>query len=113
MSDLLAMARGQLLAAAAHANRRSCWLARAALEDIIDRLLARKGVVPGERASGRSKLTCLEVAYADSPGLAAKAHYAWSRLSEACHQHAYQLSPTYSETKHLLDLVAALSEAGV
>lgn len=105
MSDLLTMARTQLASPGSHANRRACWLARSALEDLINRLLAARGINPGARASGRTRLSCLEVAYADVPELPARAQYAWSRLSDACHQHAYQLSPTYSETKHLVSLV--------
>ncbi len=45
--------------------------------------------------------------------LVQKAEYAWNRLSDACHQHAYQLTPTYSEVRHLVGLVeelASLSE---
>jgi hypothetical protein len=105
VSDLLALARLQLEVPGAHSNRIGCWLARSALEDVIDQLLAARSVEPGAEASTRSRLTCLEVAYQEQPDLPARAGYAWSRLSEACHQHAYQLSPTYSEARHLLDLV--------
>lgn len=110
MSDLLELAETQLLSPGPHSNRMACWLARSAMEDIIDELLATKGFHPGERASARSKLTCLEVAY-EGTAIPRRAQYAWSRLSEACHQHAYQLSPTYSETEHLVHLVRSVSPA--
>ena len=46
-----------------------------------------------------ARLSCLEGAYVDDRGLTFKAEFAWNRLSEACHQHAYQLAPTYTEAK--------------
>ena len=91
-----------------HSHRAACWLARTALEDIVRDLLARKGLDPGG-ASMRTLLGCLEVAYSeDDPTVAATADYAWTRLSSASHQHAYELSPTFSEAEHLLTLVRGL-----
>lgn len=110
MSDLLDLAEAQLLSPRPHSNRMACWLARSAMEEVIDNLLVAADLHPGEWASARSKLTCLEVAYEDS-AIPGKVQYAWSRLSDACHQHAYQLSPTYSETKHLVELVRSVSPA--
>ena len=109
MSDLLELAVAQLATGDAHANRRACWLARSAMEERLDTLLAARGLDVGERASTRSKLSCLEAAYADQPDLANRAQYLWSRLSEACHQHAYELSPTYSEVRHLLEALDGLT----
>lgn len=109
MSDLLGLAEAQLAAARPHSNRMACWLARSALEQAVDDLLASQDVTTGPHASVRSKLTCLEVAY-ESTDVPAQAQYAWSRLSEACHQHAYQLTPTSSEVKHLIELVRSLRE---
>ncbi|MFW6600047.1 hypothetical protein ACQBAU_12995 [Propionibacteriaceae bacterium Y2011] len=106
--SLLGQARERLEAQRPHSNRVACWLGRAALEDRITELLARKGVQPGPWASIRSQLSCLEVAYADEPSVATTAQYAWTRLSEGCHQHAYAMSPTYAEVRHLLDRVASL-----
>lgn len=111
MSDLLALARAQLNDGDAGANRRACWLARSAMEEAIDDLLLSRGVDAGPRASTRAKLTCLEVAYEDEPRLAARAQYTWARLSEACHHHAYQLSPTASEAKQLVASVALLTSS--
>jgi hypothetical protein len=108
VSELLAMARAQLEQDDANSSRRACWIARSAMEEQLDSLLAARGVDVGPRASTRSKLSCLEAAYDDHRGLPAKAQYVWSRLSEACHQHAYQLSPTHAEAAHLLALVESL-----
>lgn len=90
--------------------RMSCWLTRSALEAVVTDALAALAIDAGE-ASMRSRLVCLEVAYADRPELAARAEYAWCRLSQACHQHAYQLSPTYSEALHLHGLVRSFADS--
>lgn len=108
MSALLAKASEQLEAQDSHAVRRACWLARAALEATIVDLLRVKGV-EAEGSSERAKLSCLEGAYADDRDLVQQAEYAWSRLSEACHQHAYRLSPTYAEARDLITIVGALA----
>jgi len=110
MTDVLDLARAQLEAGGAHANRRACWLARTAMEECLDGLLDAKDLDVGALASTRSKLACLEVAYAGQPEVAARAQYVWTRLSEACHQHAYQLSPTYGEARDLIVTVATLLE---
>jgi hypothetical protein len=104
VSALLALAETQLQVSGSHSNRIACWLARSALEETLDRLLSEAGISCGDRASARSKLSCLEVEYGNTD-LPARAQYAWSRLSEACHHHAYELSPTHSEAQHLVELV--------
>lgn len=112
MNTLLALAVTQLGQGDPHANRRAAWFARAALEDVIDELLAAKQLTVGERASSRAKLSCLEALYRDdNPDLATRAEYAWTRLSEACHQHAYELTPTYVEVRHLVELVGGLGKS--
>lgn len=107
VTALLTKAAEQLELQTALAVRRACWLARADLEALIEELLDAKGV-NSANSSERSKLTCLEGAYADERELASKAEYVWNRLSETCHQHAYQLAPTYSEARHLIGLVNEL-----
>jgi hypothetical protein len=110
VSQLLALAVAQLGQDDPHANRRAAWFARSALEDVVDELLVAKGVQVGEQASGRTRMTCLEALYRDEdPELATRAEYAWARLSEACHQHAYALAPTHAEVKHLVELVGGLA----
>lgn len=108
MSTLLDKASEQLESSGPYSLRRACWLARAALEDLIDERLAAKAI-SATAASKRAKLSCLEGAYVDDRVLVTKAEYAWSRLSDACHQHAYELTPTYGEVRHLLDLVRQLT----
>ncbi|NKY59158.1 hypothetical protein [Nocardia flavorosea] len=109
MTTLLELAVTHLAARTPHSNRIAGWFARAALEETIDNLLHARNIDPG-RASARARLCFLEVAYRDVPEVAAEAGYAWDRLSQACHQHAYQLSPTYSEVAHLLATVSTLDD---
>ena len=108
MKTLVEKARQQIEAQDPYSLRRACWLARTALEGVITELLKIKGVA-ADRASERAKLSCLEGLYVDDRALAHRAEYAWSRLSEACHQHAYELAPTYPEVQHLVGLVAELA----
>jgi hypothetical protein len=56
----------------------------------------------------RSLLSCLEVASADEPGVAERTEFAWSRLSNACHQHAFELSPTLIEVEAMIATVRLL-----
>ncbi len=112
MSALLGAARDQLTSAAPLSLRRACWLARAALEEAIDERLRACGII-AQNASERAKLSCLEGIYADQRELSATIDYAWGRLSEACHQHAYELSPTYAEVEHLICLVGEVSSGSV
>lgn len=103
---------GRLLVAS-HRERAACWLARAAFEQIVADLLIQAGHDPGE-ATMRTQLSCLEAAYLnDRPGLANQAEYAWAALSCAAHEHAFELSPTESEVRHLLTVVRKLQDGGV
>lgn len=88
--------------------RMTCWLARAALEEIVKLRLVAKEFDTGT-ATMRSLLTCLEVAFSDDPTIAERAQYAWSGLSNACHQHAFELTPTTSEVHQLLATVRGLA----
>lgn len=86
--------------------RAACWLARAALEDIVEEFLAHKGH-PAPEARMAHRLSCLAVLYEkDDPELASQAEYLWWSLSQASHQHAYELAPTPTEVRHLLNRVA-------
>lgn len=107
MSELLDRAREQLDSASPHATRRACWLARSALEARVRELLTARGV-DASQASERARLSCLEGAYPDDRELSARAEYAWQRLSESCHHHAYELAPTWAEARRLIDLVEGL-----
>ncbi|MDQ3485608.1 MAG: hypothetical protein M3445_09420, partial [Actinomycetota bacterium] len=83
-------------ASSAHSNRAACWIARVALESAVDDLLETKQRSAPD-ASMRSKLTVLQVAFDQNDAVSARAEYAWSRLSQACHHHAFELSPTATE----------------
>jgi hypothetical protein len=87
-----------------HAVRAACWVARSALEDELRSLLARAGAdVNG--ASTRSALVVLRVVAKDDPELMLRAEYAWARLSDASHHHAYELAPTLAEVRALVETV--------
>lgn len=104
---ILEQARGVLDGTSQSRNRVACWLARSALEECVRDLLIAKGRMPGD-ATMASLLTCLEIAYQDDPQVADRADFAWARLSNACHQHAFELSPTASEAANLIEMVAEL-----
>jgi len=104
---ILAQARDVLSGTAASRNRVACWLARSALEEVVSDLLVAKGRGPGD-ATMASRLTCLEIAYEDDPVVADRAEFAWCQLSNACHQHAFELSPTASEAASLIEIVSGL-----
>lgn len=107
-ASLLDEAQAVLDGSAPERNRMSCWLARAALEMAVrDRLEARNR--PPGTASMRSLLTCIEVAYADDPALIDRSEHAWAGLSNACHHHAFQLTPTAEEAQRLIDSVRLIA----
>jgi hypothetical protein len=56
----------------------------------------------GEHASTRPQLLCLP-AYAGDPRRACAAAPVWYSLSDACHQHPYDLAPTAGELEGWLD----------
>lgn len=85
--------------------RGACWLARAAFEDAMRRILLGAQCDPG-RSSMRTQLSCVEALFgASQPDLVRGADYAWTALSRASHQHAYELCPTLEECRHLIQLV--------
>ncbi|QTX05671.1 hypothetical protein [Agromyces archimandritae] len=91
-----------------HSLRMACWIARNALEKVVDELLEMKdAAAPG--ANMRTRLVALEVLYrVDDAAIALRAEYAWSRLSNACHFHAFELTPSLAEVRSLVELVADL-----
>lgn len=110
IEQLVAVADSIVASPGANRNRVACWIARSALEALVLRMLALRGLRAG-RSTMRSQLTCLEVAVPEPPGLATNVEYTWSRLSNACHHHAYQLDPSLAEVRSLLDNVRAIQAA--
>jgi len=60
-------------------------------------------------SSGGAKLLCLRQWV--QPDLAGRAAYTWSALSQACHQHAYELAPTSWELSGWIETVDELERA--
>ncbi len=108
-AELLAAAREIQSGAAgdvAERSRIAAFLARQALERrLIEFWNANPATAGLGRSSGRSQLTCLP-AFLD-PALAHELSYAWAALSNACHYHSYDLSPTPAELASLIDTVAS------
>lgn len=111
MTSLLVQADGLLgggIAVPSEALRGACWLARAALEDVVADYVLVVGYEVGE-ASMAAKLACLESAtLTTAPEVSTAARFAWLGLSQASHHHAYELAPTIAEVKHLLGLVSSV-----
>ncbi|MDQ1247509.1 MAG: hypothetical protein QG597_1879 [Actinomycetota bacterium] len=109
VSQLLAAARdaldGALSLPASRCTRAAALFARSALESLVDDAVERRD--PGAcRASMRVKLICLATLDAD---IGRPASWAWHALSETCHQHAYELTPTTVEIMDLLGQVRLLA----
>lgn len=104
--EVLALARavldGRHAVSSSQLSRMAALLARQALEEVVDALCGPEM----RRASMRSRLLYLRV-LVDSH-TANRAGIAWSGLSQACHQHAYELTPTTAEVGYLMDLVYTL-----
>lgn len=88
--------------------RATALLTRQALEDSLDALWRRRAPAI-EQCSGRAQLLCLAAYLTSDPELARRVGYAWSGLSRACHQHAYELPPTAEELSAWLEIVDQLT----
>ena len=86
-------------------SRLAAFLARQALEEIIDLRCADLGV-SAPWATARSRLLVLRSL--DTVEAADHASWAWNRLSSACHVHAYEMQPSTDEIEQLCALVASL-----
>lgn len=106
------LAQAQLIlttrAAGGLSARMAAFLARRALEEIIDARCIRVDA-RAPRATTRSQLVALRVL--DDADAAARAAIAWNRLSNACHLHAYELQPSVAEVEQLCGVVADLIPA--
>lgn len=110
-STLLAAARGLLQvpdqATAGVWPRATALLTRQALESALDSFWIRKA--PGlEHCSVRAQLLCLPNVLPEHADLVKRVAYAWTELSRACHQHAYELAPTAAELSASIEIVEQL-----
>ena len=86
-------------------SRMAAFLARQALEEIIERRCEHLGA-PAGRANTRSQLVVLRAL--DTEQAADDAAIAWHRLSAACHVHAFELQPSAAEIDYLCSVVERL-----
>ena len=85
-------------------SRAACLVGRQALEMVIVDLLAARDLNP-TGGTTRSHLICLADAYRDRAEVSVRTSSVWAQLSAACHHHAYELAPTHSEARRLLQEV--------
>ncbi|GAA1233145.1 hypothetical protein GCM10009676_15540 [Prauserella halophila] len=107
LAEAVAILDGARGIPASQVTRAAAFVARQAVEDRMRQLCSDAGVeIP--RANGRSRLIVLrELVDAD---VAEAAHTAWSGLSRYCHRHAFELSPTTDEVRHLIRRARLLVE---
>lgn len=77
--------------------RLAAFLARQAVEDLIDARVAALCGVPTVRGTTKSKMAVLKSLELTPAGPTLIG--AWHQLTGFCHQHAYQLSPTVAEVR--------------
>jgi hypothetical protein len=111
---LLACARELLAApepaAVGRSARLAAFLARQAVEDLIDARCARVCGVQVADATTKAKLAVLKSLDASAAGAVLLG--AWHQLTGFCHQHAYQLSPTVAEVRQECRAVERVCLAG-
>jgi hypothetical protein len=111
VSSLLIQARAILLGQHPvprnQAARAAAVITRQALEASVRELCSGWGIAD-PRVNMRSKLVVMRFLGDDTT--AELAATAWWGLSNACHHHAYELTPTSAEIQHLIDHVARLIE---
>ncbi|WP_396925857.1 hypothetical protein [Mycolicibacterium sp.] len=83
--------------AAGNAARLAAFLARQAVEDLINARCAALCDAPAVAGTTKAKLAILKSMDTTPAGPVLIA--AWHQLTGHCHQHAYQLSPTVSEVR--------------
>lgn len=91
-----------------NASRLAAVVARQAVEVLIEQRCVAVGA-SCDRATMRSKLAILRAL--DDPQRADQLASLWHQLSDCCHQHAYELSPTVVEVRALCEGAAAVAHA--
>lgn len=90
--------------AVGNSARLAAFLARQAVEDLIDERCGQLCGVPVNTDNTRAKLSILKSLDRSPAGDTLIS--AWHRLTSFCHQHAYQLSPTTTEVRAECEAVA-------
>ncbi|WP_336792749.1 MULTISPECIES: hypothetical protein [Gordonia] len=98
-----ALLSGRVIPESGNAARLAAFVARQAVEWLVDARCAELGAAC-PNAKMASKLAVLKSL--DETDFGPTIAYAWNRLSECCHQHAYELSPTVVEVSALCVSVA-------
>lgn len=86
-------------AAVGHSARLAAFLARQAVEELIDVRCAM--LCGGQAVVAKQKAKLAVLKSLDTAPVGAVLIDAWHQLSGFCHQHAYQLSPTVGEVRVL------------
>lgn len=89
--------------AAGTSARLAAFLARQAVEELIDARCAELAGVHVVGASTKAKLAVLKSL--DSTPTSAALIGAWHRLTGFCHHHAYELAPTVAEVREVCGAV--------
>lgn len=84
-------------ATAGNAARLAAFLTRQAVEELIDQRCAELCAV--QRTGGTAKARIAIIKSLDRTPAAVVLIDAWHHLTDFCHQHAYQLSPTTAEVR--------------
>lgn len=87
------------------APRAAAFLARQGLEDLALVLCVRHGIHSGMETMGARLIVLRERVDRTT---ADKLERAWAGLSRACHHHAFELPPTASEVRGLIELVTSI-----
>jgi len=90
--------------------RTAALLARCAFEDWLDEQSAA-WAPPYPFPSTKSKLVVLEVL--GDPDRGVQARRIWEALSRSVHHHAYELQPSVSEVRYLVDQVRGLAKSRI
>ena len=110
-AELLAIARQMLDRATPETAglwpRATALMARQALEQAVDEYWMAKRLAL-ESCATRQQLICLREYLGDTE-LAGRVHHVWNALSNACHQHPYELPPTAAELADWIAVVASFA----
>jgi len=101
----LAILDGEIPVPGGRAPRAAAVVARQALEEAIAARCASVASLV-QRPTTRCQLILLRY---DEPQIGKVAQIAWDGLSRACHHHAYELQPSDSEVRALIQLVAKVN----